>query len=80
MYKIVGYNSLGETLLIYTLSNAYYAMTKKPIVRIGERIKEGQECIAFIQNSGIHQIITAFNLYLDPDKLQNQFFFCVKVA
>ena len=80
MYKAVGYNSLGETLLIYTLSNAYYAITKKPIIREGSRIKEGQECIAFIQNSGIHQIITSFCLYLDPHKLQNMFFYYIHVA
>ena len=80
MYKAVGYNSLGETLLIHTLSSAYYAMTKKPIYREGERIKEGKECIAFIQNSGIHQIITTFGLYYDPDKMQNLFFYYVEMA
>jgi len=80
MYKAVGLDSLGETLLIHTLSNAYYAMTKKPIIREGSRIKEGQECITFIQNSGIHQIITSFGLYLDPDKMQNLFFYYVEVA
>ncbi len=80
MYKAVEYNSLGETLLIQTLSNAYYAMTKKPIYREGARIKEGQQCLTFIQNSGIHQVITIFDLSLNPDKLQDLFFYYIEVA
>ena len=80
MYKAVGYNSLGETLLIHTLSSAYYAMTKKPILREGNRIREGQNCLVFMQDSGLHKIITTFGLYYDPDKLRNMFFYYVHIA
>jgi len=80
MYKAVGYNSLGETLLINTLSSAYYAITKHDAQREGYRIKEGRECLAFVQNSGVHQIITIFGLSLNPDKVQELFFYYVEVA
>lgn len=79
MYKALNYDSMGETLLINTLSNAYYAMTKKA-EREGHRIKEGKECIAFIQNSGIHQIIAMFQLDINPNTLQNLFYYYVHIA
>lgn len=75
MYKattinILGWDRLGQELLISSLKNAHYAITHK----------ESNECIAFLYGSGIHQIITTFDLYLDPDKTQNLFFYYVKVA
>lgn len=79
MYKALNSDSMGEALLISTLSNAYYAMTKKA-EREGHRIKEGRKCIAFIQNSGLHQIVTMFGLDIDPDKLQGMFYYYIHIA
>ena len=80
MYKSIGIDLLGETLLIQTLSNAYYAMTFHP-VRKCSRFKEGSDNLIFIQqDSGIHKIITTFGLSLNPDTLQQKFFYYVEVA
>lgn len=71
MYNILSWNSLGEALLIEGLSNAYYILSHH---------SQYLNLPLFIQNSGIHRIVTTFDLHIDPDKLQNQFFYCVKVA
>lgn len=80
MYKAISYNSLGESLLIHTLSNAYYAITQNQAKREGCRIKEGKECLAFVRNSGVHEIVTVFDLKLNPDKVQELFFYYIEVA
>ena len=81
MYEAVAYGSLGEAILLETLRSAYYALTKHPIYKNAKRYKEGSDDLVFIQNdSGIHQIITIFDLYLDPNKVQNLFFYYVEVA
>ena len=81
MFKPVEINRLGECLLIHTLSNAYYAMTKSPIVYQTKKIINAQSDLTFITlESGIHRIITTFGLYYDPDKLQNMFFYYVHMA
>ena len=81
MFKAVAIDSLGETILIQMLSNAYYAMTKSPIIYQTKRIKESREDLIFIQNdSGIHKITTTFGLCYDSNKLQNMFFYYVHIA
>ena len=80
MYKAVNVGSLGEAVLVNTLSSAYYALTKSQAERIGKRIKEGKECLALIQNSGIHQITQIFGLDIDPEKLEQLFFYYVDIA
>ena len=81
MYKLANIGSLGETILLQVLNNAYYAMTKSPVIYQTKHIKEAREDLIFIQNrSGIHKIITTFGLYYDPDKLQEKFFYCVHIA
>ena len=81
MYKPIEIDKLGEILLLDTLRNAYYAMTKSPIVYQTKKIINAQSDLAFIQNeSGIHKIITTFGLYYDPNKLQNMFFYYVHMA
>ena len=81
MFKSIEIDRLGEQLLLHTLSNAYYAMTKSPIIYQTKRIINAQSDLIFIQDeSGIHKIITTFGLYYNPDKLQNLFFYYVEVA
>ena len=80
MYEKIEINSLGETLLVQTLSSAYYALTFHP-VRKGSRVREGSANLNFIQQeSGIHKIISAFGLSLNPDTLQQTFFYYVHMA
>ena len=81
MFKPIEIDRLGECLLISTLSNAYYAMTKSPIIYQTKRIIEAQSDLAFIKNeSGIHKITTTFGLFYNPDTLQNMFFYYVHIA
>ena len=80
MYQAVGFDLLGETLLIQTLSSAYYALTKHPIYKNARRYREGSDNLIFIHNSGIHKLITIFDLYYDPDKVQDLFFYYVEMA
>ena len=81
MYKAINLDLLGETLLLKTLSSAYYALTQHPIYKNSKRFEKGSADLAFIvKDSGIHKIITTFGLSLNPDTLQQQFFYYVEVA
>ena len=80
MYKAINLDLLGETLLVKTLSSAYYIITESPIIRWTEQKKEAQEALYLIQNSGIHKIVKMFGLSIDADKLQNLFFYYIKIA
>ena len=81
MFKPIQIDRLGEELLLQTLSNAYYAMTKSPIIYQTKKIINAQSDLTFITlESGIHKITTTFGLCYNPDKLQNMFFYYVHVA
>ena len=87
MYKaieiksLLNINSLGEAILLQTLSNAYYLITKSPVIRYTEHKREAEQDLQFVkEKSGIYQIINIFSLSMDADKLQNLFFYYVKVA
>ena len=80
MYKAVTISSLGEALLLSTLSSAYYAITKHSAQHIGSRIRDGQQSLYFIKNSGLYQMAQIFGINMDIEKLQNLFFYYVDVA
>lgn len=80
MYKALGLQSLGEALIVNTLSSAYYAATKHPIYKNASRYANGSDCLAFIKNEKFDSIIEIFGLDVDPENLREMFFMYVEMA
>ena len=75
---ISGYQSLGETLIIYTLSCAYFKISNKWIYPNTKRQRIGSDSLASMENGGIGKIINYFALNLNEDILLDKFFYLVK--
>lgn len=71
--KMAGYQSLGEALIVQTLSTAHICLAKD-YERKTERYKESSASLAQIEKGNIHYIIDYFDLNLDGDILIINFF------
>lgn len=69
----VGYKNLGERLVYYTLSCAYFAIASSHVYN-SKRVREGKECLQIINNSGLENIVCLFNLSFDVNILKENFF------
>ena len=73
----VGYKNLGERLVVYTLSCAYFVISSSYIYNT-KRVREGIECSQIINNSGLENMICLFQLNIDVKKLKDNFY--LKIA
>ena len=72
---ISGYQSLGETLIVYTLSCAYFRMSNTSVYHNTKRQRMGSDSLAYIENGGIGKIINFFDLNLNENVLLDTFFY-----
>ena len=75
---INGYQSLGETLIVYTLSCAYFKMSNIFVYHNTKRQRVGSDSLVYIENGGIGKIIDYFNLNLNENILLDKFFYLTK--
>lgn len=78
--NLTGYRSLGEAILVNNLSCAYYALSHHPIYKNTKKLRDAQESLNFIQNSGVYTIVNIFGLDIEPDILVDKFFLYVEMA
>ena len=81
-------NTLGLSILTETLKSAAFYMsntlhhvnqcTKFYTSHFNSEMKEGSECLAFIQGTGLELILERYCLDYNPDKLRDKFFHIMK--
>ena len=76
--NIARYQSLGECLLINTLSTAYLTVAKTPVYTNTKIQREAMESIIFILDGSVDVIIQDFGLEYNANKLRVHFFNFIK--
>ena len=75
--NMVGFKSLGETVIVHTLSCAYLILSREYTYKSKNYII-GSEALASIIREDIHEIIDRFGLGLDGDFIVNSFFYLAR--
>ena len=84
LMQILMANTIGLSILVETLRSAAHFAVSPPSYEnnhdwvVRSYYKEGKECYAFVQGTGLETLLVNYNLQYDADKLREGFNYYVR--
>lgn len=74
---------MGHAVLIETIRMAAYYVNHSNGCEVGttirlSKIKEAQNCYAYVQGTGLQMIVARFGMDYDTDRIRDTFNYCVR--